>query len=485
MSISRALSNATSGIGAASREAGLISQNIANALTPGYARREIALAERTVAGQGAGVRVAGVLRASTPALTSERRIADGAAARDEARLEASRRISALFGGPEDVGALFVRFSAFERSLRDLANQPANVAALQKAVGDAQQLVLRVNEIARSLQTIRQEADESIAAEVARVNSSLKNVERLNSEIEKSVIAGRDASSLYDERDRELDVINRALPSRTLIRDNGRIDLITLEGATLIAGEARQLSFRQTPFITAEQSLANGALSGLFIDGVDITPGSGASRSVTSGSIAGRFSVRDAIAAEAAADLDAFAADLIARFESPGVDPTAPAGAPGLLTDDGDALTTPIASGLAARLKLNAAVDPRQGGDVTRLRDGIYRAAPGPSGSNAFLINLIGAIDAPRAAPLSGGPLQSATELAANISALRASAFSEHQREATSSDAFLKILSEEELSAIAVDTDAELQQLLIIEQAYAANARVIEVVGTLIDRLVEL
>jgi flagellar hook-associated protein 1 FlgK len=149
------------------------------------------------------------------------------------------------------------------------------------------------------------------------------------------------------------------------------------------------------------------------------------------------------------------------------------------------LTTPIASGLAARLKLNAAVDPRQGGDVTRLRDGIYRAAPGPSGSNAFLINLIGAIDAPRAAPLSGGPLQSATELAANISALRASAFSEHQREATSSDAFLKILSEEELSAIAVDTDAELQQLLIIEQAYAANARVIEVVGTLIDRLVEL
>ncbi|MFN3961107.1 MAG: flagellar hook-associated protein FlgK [Parvularculaceae bacterium] len=485
MSISRALANATSGIGAASRQAGLVSQNIANALTPGYARREIALAERTVAGQGAGVRVADVVRASTPALTAERRIADGAAARDEARLEASRKISALFGGPEDAGALFTRFVAFDRSLRDLANQPANVAALQRAAGDAQQLVLRVNEIARSLQTIRQEADESIAAEVVRVNASLKKVERLNSEIEKAVVSGRDASSLYDERDRELDVINRALPSRTLIRDNGRIDLITLEGAVLIAGEARQLSFRQTPFIDAGQSLANGALSGLFIDGVDITPGAGAARSVASGSIAGRFSVRDVIATAAAADLDALAADLIARFEAPGVDPTAPAGAAGLLTDGGDALTTPIAPGLAARLKVNAAVDPRRGGDITRLRDGLYGAGPGPSGSNTFLINLIGALDSPRSAPLPGGALQTASELTANVSALRASAYSEFQREAASSDAFLKTLAEEELSTIAVDTDAELQQLLIIEQSYAANARVIEVVGRLIERLAEL
>ena len=484
MSISQALSNATSGLGAASRQAGIVSQNIANALTPGYARREISLAERTVAGQGAGVRVAGVDRASTAALTSERRIADGAAARDEARLDAARRISALLGGPEDAGALFSRLSTFDNSLRDLANQPANVAAQQTAAANARQLAIGINDLAISLQSVRQEADRSIGAEVDRVNASLKQIERLNGEIEKAVVAGRDASALLDERDRQLDAVNRAVPSRTLIRDNGRIDLVTLEGATLLAGEARQINFRATSFIAAGQTLNNGALSGLSVDGVDITPGA-APRAPTGGSLAGYFSVRDSLAPAAASDLDALAADLIERFAEPGVDPTAPAGAPGLFTDAGAALGSPVAPGLASRFSLNAAVDPRQGGDAARLRDGIYALGPGAAGSNAILVNLISALDAPRANGISSGALQTAAEAAAGLASLRGAALGAAQSEAAQSDAFRDTLAEAELAATGVDTDAELQQLLLIEQAYAANARVIEVTGRLIDQLTEL
>ena len=43
------------------------------------------------------------------------------------------------------------------------------------------------------------------------------------------------------------------------------------------------------------------------------------------------------------------------------------------------------------------------------------------------------------------------------------------------------LREEEL-ARGVDTDAEMQKLLLIEQSYAANAKVIETVGELFDIL---
>lgn len=484
MSISQALSNATSGLGAASRQAGVISQNIANALTPGYARREASLAERTVAGQGAGVRVAGVDRAATPALTSERRIADGAASRDEARLAAADRISALLGGPEDANALFARLAAFDGALRDLANQPANAAAQLTAAGNARQLATGVNDIARALQSIRQDADRSIATTVDAVNASLKQIEKLNLEIEKAVVSGRDASALFDERDRQLDIVNRAVPARSLIRENGRIDLITLEGATLIAGTARQLSFRPTPVIAAGQTLANGALSGLSIDGADLTPGASA-LSIAGGSLAGQFAVRDEIAAAASADLDAFAADLIERFAAPGVDPTAPPGAPGLFTDAGAALTSPAAPGLAGRLQLNAAVDPRQNGEASRLRDGLYAAFPGPVGSNAILANLVGALDAPRATAFSNGGLVTASEAAAALTGLRGAALARESADAAGSAAFRDTLAEAELSATGVDTDAELQHLLLVEQAYAANARVIEVAGRLIDQLTEL
>lgn len=484
MSISQALSNATSGLGAASRQAGLVSQNIANALTPGYSRREVSLAERTLAGAGAGVRVAGVDRASSPALTAERRAADGPAARDEARVAAASRISALFGGPEDAGSIFSRLSAFDRSLRDLANQPANAAAQRVAVANARQVVSTVNSLSQSLQSIRTDADRSIASEVSRVNASLSRIEKLNGQIERATAASRDASALLDERDREIDVVNRAIPSRTLIRENGRIDLITLEGVPLLAGEARQVVFNAQPTITAGQTYANGALSGLSVDGVEIAPGAGP-RAVAGGSIAGHFAVRDAIAADASADLDAFAANLISRVAAPGLDPTAPPGAPGLFTDAGAALSDPYTAGLAARLRLNASVDPDQGGDPYRLRDGLYAVAPGPAGSNALLVGLVAALEEPQSTTFANGQSLSALDAAGALVSLRGAARSALESDAAGSRAYRDALAEAELGATGVDTDAELQQLLLIEQAYAANARVIEVANRLIEQLTEL
>lgn len=484
MSISQALSNASSGLGAASRQASLVSQNIANALTPGYARREIVLAERTLAGEGAGVRVAGVARAAVPALTAERRAADGAATRDATLLAAARTISELFGGPEDAGALFSKLAVFDRGLRDLANQPANAAAQRVAVADGRRLASAFNSLSGSLQQIRRDADQAIAAEVTRVNAALTRIEVLNRDIESANVAGRDTGALLDERDREIDIVNRTIPARALARENGRIDLITIEGAPLIAGAARQLSFSPKPSFGAGETLANGALSGLSVDGVNVTPGSG-SRAVAGGSLAGHFAIRDRLAVEASEQLDAFAASLIDRLAAPGLDPTAPAGAPGLFTDAGAALDDPYQPGLAGRITLNAVVDPDAGGDASRLRDGLYAAAPGPAGANTLLIALVGALDAVRPETIAGGRAVTALGAAGELTALRGAARAAIDADAAGSSAYRDALAEAEIGAIGVDTDAELQQLLLIEQAYAANARVVEVASRLIDQLTEI
>lgn len=59
MSISSSLNSALSGLNAASRAAGTVSANIANAMTEGYGRRELDLSARTLGGRGAGVAVTG------------------------------------------------------------------------------------------------------------------------------------------------------------------------------------------------------------------------------------------------------------------------------------------------------------------------------------------------------------------------------------------------------------------------------------------
>ena len=60
MSIGSAVSNALSGLGAAAESAELISSNVSNALTPGYAKRDLIVSSRH-SSQG-GVKIDGVLR---------------------------------------------------------------------------------------------------------------------------------------------------------------------------------------------------------------------------------------------------------------------------------------------------------------------------------------------------------------------------------------------------------------------------------------
>ncbi|MCB1400369.1 MAG: flagellar hook-associated protein FlgK, partial [Rhodobacteraceae bacterium] len=75
MSITGALNNALSGLAAASRAAEIVASNTANATTPGYAKRGLALSVADLGGRGAGVRIDGVTRQVNDSLLGDLRLA--------------------------------------------------------------------------------------------------------------------------------------------------------------------------------------------------------------------------------------------------------------------------------------------------------------------------------------------------------------------------------------------------------------------------
>jgi flagellar hook-associated protein 1 len=113
MSISTSLSNALTGLTAASRAAELVSNNVSNAMTEGYGRREIVLGARDVGGSGAGVRVVGVNRDVDAAVIRDRRLADAALGRPVPALDALDR-SALAGSPDDPASVTGRVAPSRR-----------------------------------------------------------------------------------------------------------------------------------------------------------------------------------------------------------------------------------------------------------------------------------------------------------------------------------------------------------------------------------
>ena len=185
-------------------------------------------------------------------------------------------------------------------------------------------------------------------------------------------------------------------------------------------------------------------------------------------------MRDEIAPEAQARLDGVALDLAARLDAPGLDPTRAPTDPGLFTDDGALASASFENGLSARLRVNAAVDPDQGGAVWRLRDGVGAAAEGTTGDPTLLRGLLAGVQAkqPTLSASYSGTSRTLSELSADLLSLTAMDRQFADAKQAESASKFSALKEMELSR-GVDTDAQMQRLLEIENAYAANARVAE------------
>lgn len=486
MSLSAALGAATSGLAVTARATEVASDNIANALTPGFARREIALAARALGGVGTGVAVESVARATDARATAARRAADAESGSGDVLAAAEARLAAAFGAPDDPGALPARITALETALARAADTPES-AALQTAVlGAARDLAGALNRAAGETRALREEADATVARLAADLDSTLQRIVRLNREIVAAGPDSRDLPGLLEARDREVDRVSALVPVRVAARDGGAVALYTPGGAVLLDGRAARVGFAPATVITADMTLASGALSPLTLDGDPVAAGAEGGP-LGGGRLGAWMTVRDSTAPAADVQLDAVAAELIERLSDPAVDPTLAPGDPGLFTDAGGPLAALYVPGLAARVAVNAAVDPAQGGAVWRLRDGIGAAAPGPVGEDDTLRAMIAALDDRAAAPADTGLAGSfgLAGLAGGVAGLRLQAEARAEEAAAYAAGRQRRLAEAESAALGVSSDDELARLLRLEQAYAANARVVATVDAMLQTLMEI
>ena len=483
MTISRALSNATSGLSATALRASIASNNVANANNPGYARRDLSVAERAYG----GVIASGVNRAQDLVLTADRRIAEASFTRADVTANSRIQFSQALGDPETGYGLFSVFQNFESTLTDLSVTPES-AALQNALLLAgNDLTAEFNNLNDMIIQERVAADEAIAAGVETVNKALADIRDINKSLMSADPVSETAASLQDQREQLIDDVSRLIPVKVIRSDNDQVHLMTREGVYLLSEKVQEVEFTRTPAITAGDSYPTTGLSGLSVNGVDITPGGSSQMAIQSGAMAGYFDIRDRIAPEFQAQVDALAADLVSRFESAGLDPTLAAGDAGLFTDDGTALNPADTAGLAGRLSINGAVDPALGGQLWRLRDGINAAAEGPTGNGTIFNNMIDALTTKNSSLGSAG-LPGNFSMAEAIAEVNGAVGEARTRaEATTASAMARadILAQAELKVSAVDTDQEMQALLMIEQAYAANARVIQAVNDMMRSLMEI
>ena len=484
MSISTALTSALSGLTATSRRAEVISSNVANAATPGYVRREVVLGARMVGDQGQGVAAMGLRRDQDVFLLNDRRRAGADAQGRGLVADALKRIEAAVGTPEDEASVTARLAGVEKALIAATADPASESRLAAVADAVKGLTRHMARATGVIQTQRSDADARISEQVATLNRTLLDVRQINAQILSYANSGRETAALMDQRQVLVDTVAGIVPVREVARTDGMIALYTPNGAALLEGDAVEIGFDPVGVITADMTQGSGALSGLTVNGRVVA--TGASGPLSGGSLGALLHLRDETAPAAQARLDALARDLVERFADPAVDPTRSAGAAGLLTDAGNPFDPANEAGLAGRLRLNMAADPDAGGSLSKLRDGLGATAPGAPGNAALLGRLQAALAAARQ-PVSGGFMagaRSAAALGGDVISAIATERVNADGEASYATAFAVALEKLETDS-GVDTDHELQDLMQVEQAYAANARVVKVVDDMLKQLLGL
>jgi flagellar hook-associated protein 1 FlgK len=461
MSISAAFQNALSGLGANARMTDVIAGNLANALTPGHAPRELGLAAQ---GSRGGVAVTGVTRSIDPVLIADRRLADSALAGSQTRTAFAIAVERALGLPGDGGSLTDRVADFEAAIAAASARPEDDTRLEAVLGAAGALAAGVNRAADEIESLRSRADADIAAAVDRLGTGLAEAAEINARIVSARATGHETAALEDRRQQAIDTIADLVPVRQLARDRGAVALVTTGGAVLLDGRAAQMT------------LENGGLSGPSLNGRPVP--TGADGPLAGGRLAALFDTRDALGPEVLRGLDSFARDLIGRTER-----LTPPPSPGLFTDAGARFDPAQETGLAGRLAVGAAVDPSAGGALFRLRTGPDAALPSAVAQAPYLAALGPALSAQEATLPNEAPRDLSSH-AARLSSRAAQA----RLTAESAQSFAAgqagDLREMELRR-GVDSDAELQRLILVEQAFSANARMIQTLDDMMQTLLRI
>lgn len=505
MAIDLALHIALSGISANQRALQQTSHNIANADNPGFTRKRVAMSAEEFQGKPLGVRAGEALRDVDMALLAERdgRAAAAAAASLRARILAP--VEAVQGRPEDNISLGARVGALTEGFTTLRASPGDPELMRAALRQAEEAAGQFRDSAQAVQAARREAQDGIVTEVGRINDNLRELAQLTRVIRAEVVTGRSTAELEDQRDILLTRLSESLPLRGLRQPDGGIVLLARNGITL------PLPTRGEDVLSTENAAPGpeafygpgGSLPGVMQGGIDVT------RQLAGGRLAELVTLRDTILPRMQAELDVGAVELAGRFEAVGLR---------LFTDAAGTVPDRLAGhvagghvGFAARIRVNPALPP----NAQALRDGTHATAGGPGQPSAFTPNppggpagfttlldrvldhALGREAAPGQPwggfPLSGlgprGDITSAisdprdvTEFATQAVRLHTEARSEATAAAESAGRMRDGMEARIRDRSGVDSDEEMAMLMRLQNAYAANARVMSTAQSMWDAL---
>ncbi|HUD93228.1 flagellar hook-associated protein FlgK [Sphingobium sp.] len=423
-----------------------ISENIANASTAGYARRSVTTVESGAStatmslyvarANFGGTQVAGVNRAADPYLDATVRQTGMTLGSATSRLRwLTDAETAMNDSSTGIGQLM---TGMFQNMEKLAASPSDTSLRVTTLDSISRVSQAFNQTAADLETVSEGIATEAQASVNTINQSLSALADINNSLLRAQPGTSAYAQLLDSRDSALQDLSANLNVSISFGAHDSAE-ITFNGQTLVSGN--------TATSVAVAANADGTLGLSLADGTALTAPS-------SGTLGGLFSAADTVA-DRRENLDTLAEQFVTdvnAWHAQGVTDNGAAGG-ALLSWTGSAATMAALD-----------VDPA---------DLALKSADGTANGNLLTVST--------ALRGNGSVEQSWTSLVASHANLLSSTKAEYDTATSRNDQ--AVAAREAVSG--VDLDMEAADLLRLQQAYSASAKILQVAKETIDSILNI
>lgn len=471
MTISSALNSAAAGLQVQQTLSRVAAENVANASTEGYARRTATVVSTVV---GGGASVGEVRREVDTALARMARLENARMSEQQAIYEGLRDYTIFLGELGDGQSPADNYAEFSATMTTLVNMPSSSGAQAGAILAAENLVTSITHASDRLAGVRSDVDMEIRYEIADLNERLYELVDLNSKLHSYEQNTFEAVAYADRVEKVVDEISSMVDVRVSYSSSGWVNVYTTGGAALMEGDT-------------VHDVSYNPGDGTFYAGTqEITPHKDTIRGVEHGTLAGFAQLRNDTIPTFQLQLDEFARGLVVAFENS--DTSLGATDAGLFTDNGGRYDASNLDGLASRLQINDRVKGAATGTSWLIRDGMASVTESENVSDGTQIQSF--IDAMHsdmnADPLTGiNSTVSLSDYAAELISAQGTTTARAESNYNTARSAAEVVAASRQNIEGVSIDEEMQNLMLIEQSFAANSQMLSTVGDMLDTLLAI
>jgi flagellar hook-associated protein 1 FlgK len=199
VSIESALSIATGGLANINSQMSVVSQNVANASTPGFATETSTQQSINGDGEGLGVQVGPAILTVNTAMQTALYNQNATVAGLQTQQSALQAIDAVQGTPGQGGDIGSLLGNLQNQFSTLLTDPSNPTQQNQVVSTATSLTQGINALSNAYTSQRQTAENSIVSEVGTLNATLGTIGGLSNQIAALKADGQSTADLENQR----------------------------------------------------------------------------------------------------------------------------------------------------------------------------------------------------------------------------------------------------------------------------------------------